>query len=125
MSKDQKRWGKITPMKEHPNLFYNLNEIVELREMTLDRNSPKFVKHLYDLYHSEQRMMTPSKLKDKTAVSMNPEDEGFEQGYGTYYNNMYAALNYALEPTEAKADAIRTALLGIMIYFPAGLGDWH
>ena len=44
-------WGRVTPIADgnHPNLYYNENELQELRNMILVQHSPK---HLYELYHN-------------------------------------------------------------------------
>jgi hypothetical protein len=102
-------WGRATPIADgrHPNLYYNQSEIDELRQMMLERHSPK---HLYDGYLAE--------IRGAVAVKTIPEN--------TMPNaaNMKAALSYAILPTPEKADAIRASLLSFMEAFPSGLPDW-
>src|SRR5262249_53186576 len=99
-----------TPIADgkHPNLYYNQSEIDELRQMILVKHSPK---HLYDRYKGE--------IKDAVAVPTNPDNGAFHS------INLKAALGYAMEPSAAKADAIRASILSFVRAFPNGLPDWY
>ena len=102
------QWGRVTPIADgnHPNLYYNQSEIDELRHMILVQHSPQ---NLVDLYNKSM----------KNAVAVSPQNN-----QSPHHNNMRAAISYMIEPTPAKADAIRTALLNFMSYFPKGLPNW-
>lgn len=102
-------WGRVTPIAEnnHPNLYYNQSEIDELRNMILVQHSPQ---NLYDLYMNSIRDV----IAIPTMVTTDPE-------FNPHYTNMKAALSYMIEPTSAKADAIRTSLLSYMDVFPGGI----
>ena len=76
--------------------------------MMLVQHSPQ---HLYDRYKAE--------IRDAVAVKTIPDNKG------PHPANMKAALSYAIEPTQAKADAIRGSLLSFMSAFPDGLPDWY
>jgi hypothetical protein len=104
------KWGRVTPIAEgnHPNLYYNQSEIEELRRMMLVQHSPQ---HLYDRYRAEMR--------DAVAVKTIPENKE------PSHTNMKAALSYAIEPTAAKAEAIRASLLSFVKAFPGGLPGWY
>ena len=100
------QWGKIVPIADnnHPNLYYNQREIDELRNMVLVQHSPAL---LWNLWNSH--------IKGAYAIGPSSNDT-------PDHNNMMAALSYMLEPTDAKANAIRSALLGFMNVFPNGGG---
>jgi hypothetical protein len=107
-------WGRVTPIADnaHPNLLYNQAEIAQYRTQLLTNHQPTW---LWDLY----RTQIQGTLAISCADADNPEQQ-----------NGRAALTYMLEPTQAKADAIRTALLGCMRRWPNGGGvggsgdDW-
>jgi len=103
-------WGQVTPTADgsHPNLYYNQSEIDELRQKILVQQSPR---HLYDRYNAE--------IRDAIAVKTIPDNSN------PHPTNMKAALNYAIQPTPEKADAIRASLLSFMRAFPSGLPDWY
>ena len=105
-------WGRATPIADgsHPNLFYNRDEIIELREMVLVRHTPQ---KLYDLYHSE--------IKGSMA---EPAPDGAPEtgkGHNIHFINCSAALSYMFEPNEKKAAAILAALRSFLRAFPDGL----
>jgi hypothetical protein len=104
------KWGQIAPIADgnHPNLYYDRAEIEELRQMMLVQHSPR---HLYDRYKAE--------IRDAVAVKTTPDNER------PHHTNMKAALSYAIEPTAAKADAIRVSLLSFISAFPDGLPGWY
>jgi hypothetical protein len=103
-------WGRVTPIADgnHPNLYYDRGEIEELRRMILVQHSPK---HLFDRYKAE--------IRDAVAVKTIPDDKN------PHHTNMKAALSYAIEPTDAKAAAIRASLLSYLDAFPGGLPGWY
>ena len=104
------KWGRVTPIAEgnHPNLYYDRGEIEELRRMMLVQHSPQ---HLYDRYKAE--------IRGTVAVKTIPDNKR------PHHTNMKAALSYAIEPTDAKATAIRAALLSYLDAFPGGLPGWY
>jgi hypothetical protein len=104
------KWGRVTPIADgnHPNLYYDRGEIEELRRMILVLQSPQ---HLFDRYKTE--------IRDTVAVKTIPDNKN------PHHTNMKAALNYAIEPTDAKAAAIRTSLLSFLGAFPNGLPGWY
>jgi hypothetical protein len=106
-------WGRVKPIADnnHPNLFYNQSEIDELRRMILVERSPQ---HLYDLYNSRFKNISAI-LATKDYPAAQVED---------YHYNMRAAVSYMVEPTSAKADAIRESLLSYVSGFPSGLPEW-
>src|SRR5215831_2652188 len=101
-------WGGVTPIADgnHPNLYYNETELRELRNMILVQHGPK---HLYELYNN---------IIKRYELAVTAEDPGASG------NNWAAALSYAIEPTEKKADRIQTALLSFMVKYPGGLPNW-
>jgi hypothetical protein len=100
-------WGRVVPIADnaHPNLYYNQGEINELRVMVLVNRTPW---HLYNLYLNS--------IRDIMAVVAHP---------GAHYTNSKAAVSYMMEPTSAKADAIKASLISYMFTFPEGLGSWY
>jgi len=101
-------WGRVVPIADdnHPNLYYNRREIDELRSMILVQKSPA---ELVNAYNQTRKF-----LADSPYENASPN-----------HNNMRAAMSYMIEPTQAKADAIRTALVKFMSYFPNGLPGWY
>src|SRR5262245_65316142 len=104
------KWGRVTPIADgnHPNLYYDRGEIEELRRMMLVQHGPK---HLVDRYRAE--------IRDAVAVRTIPDSKN------PHPTNMKAALSYAIEPTDAKAAAIRASLLSFVDAFPGGLPSWY
>jgi len=104
------QWGRVVPIADnaHPNLYYNQSEINELRNMILVQHSPA---HLYDLYMNRFRNKIAVQTDGKTG---NPHGR-----------NMEAAISYMIEPTAAKADAIKASLLSFVTNAPTGLGTWY
>jgi hypothetical protein len=102
------KWGRVVPIADnnHPNLYYNQSEIDELREMVLVQHRPALLWNLWEKSVSAARAVGPS-----AAGNLQGEE------------NIKAALSYMLEPTDAKADAIRSALLAFMNTFPKGGGS--
>src|SRR5262249_40778786 len=96
------QWGRVTPIADdkHPNLFWNQNEIDELRNMILVQHSPPELVSLYDTYM-------------KGSVARN---DGVKSGH-----NLNACVSYMIEPSQAKADAIRAALLSFVNENPEGV----
>jgi hypothetical protein len=103
------RWGYTTPIADnnHPNLFWNQNEIDQLRQMILVDRSPEF---LVDIYNK----------KMKNAIA-NPAIDRHSGAYPDFF----AAVGYMIEPTQGKADAIRATLLAAMNQNPSGIEDWY
>jgi hypothetical protein len=102
------QWGKVVPIADnnHPNLYYNQSEIDELRHMVLVQHRPAL---LWDLWNKSV----------SGALAVGPSAAGNLRGE----ENIKAALSFMLEPTDAKADAIRFALLDFMKTFPKGGGS--
>ena len=100
------QWGRVVPIADnnHPNLYYNQREIDELRKIVLVQHTPAL---LWDLWNNRVSGM----YAQGPSSSDNPGN-----------NNIGAALSYMLEPTDAKADAIRSALLDFVKRFPNGGG---
>src|SRR5215211_7292498 len=90
-------WGNVTPIADnaHPNLFYNQAEIDQLRTMVLVNHNPAFLWTLYQ-----------NKIAGTLAIPPNPSNPDDNEPWST---NDRAALTYMLEPTQAKANAIRSA----------------
>jgi len=107
---DKGKWGRVTPIADtnHPNLYFDRGEIQELRQMMRVQHSPQ---HLYNRYKTE--------IRDAVAVKTIPDNKS------PHHANMKAALGYAIEPTTAKADAIRASLLSFISAFPNGLPGWY
>jgi hypothetical protein len=111
-------WGNVTPIADnnHPNLLYNQTEIDQLRTMVLVNHTPAF---LWTLYQNE--------IAGTLAIGPDPNNGDTNEPFTT---NDRAALSYMLEPTQTKANAIRTALLAFMSVWPNGGGiggegdDW-
>lgn len=95
-------WGYVTPIADnnHPNLFWNQSEIHELRNMILVHQSPPV---LVDAYNT---------VRNSIASGSDCQRDWF------------ASLNYMIEPSQAKAEAIRSALLRYINDHPGGIGDW-
>jgi hypothetical protein len=109
------QWGQIRVIAQHPNLYYNQSEIDELRDMILRRKSPPTIVDIYNQH-----------IKDATAIKPpNPYPKSWpdslNQGRPVSQQNMKAALSYMIEPSQTKAQAIRTALQGFMQTFPNGM----
>jgi hypothetical protein len=104
------RWGRVTPIApdRHPNLYYDQSEIDELRSMILVRHSPEQLDTLYRRF-----------FRDVTAVPTIPVHDR------PHPRNMKAAISYMIEPSTAKADAIRESLLSFLRAFPDGLPTWY
>jgi hypothetical protein len=101
------RWGSVVPIADdaHPNLYYNQSEINELRVMVLVHRTPS---HLYHLYMNS--------IRDVMAVVAQA---------GAHDTNSKAAVSYMMEPTSAKADAIKASLMSYVLTYPEGLGSWY
>jgi hypothetical protein len=104
------KWGRVTPIADakHPNLYYDQSEIDELRRIVLVERGPR---HLRERYEAE--------IRNAVAVKTIPDNRSPDHA------NMKAALGYALEPTAAKAGAIRASLASFRAAFPRGLPDWY
>jgi hypothetical protein len=102
------QWGYTTPIadNDHPKLFWNQSEIEQLRQMILVDKNPQF---LVDIYNNSM----------KNAIAAPATDH---RGGRPYF---FAAVGYMIEPTQAKADAIRTTLLASMNQNPHGIEDWY
>jgi hypothetical protein len=102
-------WGRVMPIADggHPNLYYNQSEVLELRDMILTKKSPQ---SLVDLYNTKIKPV----MAARTCDTCRPDR-----------TNMMAALSYMIEPTAAKADAIRASLLSYVALFPKGAGTWY
>jgi len=102
------KWGRVVPIADnnHPNLYYNQSEIDELRHMVLVEHRPAL---LWDLWNKSV----------SGARALGPSAPGNLQGEA----NIRAAFSYMLEPTDAKANAIRATLLDFMNTFPNGGGS--
>jgi hypothetical protein len=102
-------WGRAVPTADnnHPNLFWNLSEIVQLRQM-VNNNNPAALRTLYDTY-----------MRGVVAVPLIMDGAGSDQ------TDWYAAISYMIEPTTAKASAIRTAMLNFIAANPGGPGNWY
>src|SRR5207248_1632817 len=100
------QWGRVVPIADnnHTNLYYNQTEIDELRKLVLVHHSPAL---LWDLWNNRVSGM----YAQGPSSSDNPAN-----------NNIGAAISYMLQPTNRKADAIRSALLDFMKRFPNGGG---
>jgi hypothetical protein len=111
-------WGNVTPIADnnHPNLLYTMAEITQYRTQLLTNHQPTW---LWDLYQNQ--------IQGQLAIVCDPNNPDMSQ---PWFDNDKAALTYMLEPTQAKANAIRTALLGCMAAWPSGGGvggqgdDW-
>ncbi len=102
------QFGRVTPIADnnHPNLYYNQSEVLEMRNMILVQKSPQA---LVDLYNN----------KIKNAIARPAVYDEFD------VNNMEAAMNYMIEPTGAKADALRVSLLSYKAMWSDGILDWY
>ncbi len=102
------QWGRVIPIAagNHPNLYYNQSEVNELRTMILVRRQPQ---RLVDLYNNVIRNAVAR------PVTYDESDP----------NNLKASMNYMVQPTSAKADAIKASLLSYRAAFPDGLWDWY
>jgi hypothetical protein len=107
------QWGRVVPIADnaHPNLYYNQREIDELRHMILVQRNPM---SLYNRYNSI--------VKNVMAL---PFPNAQTDGSYLQFINIKAALSYMIEPTSAKADAIRATLLSFVNVFPRGLASWY
>src|SRR5205085_9885231 len=89
-----------------PNLYDNQSEVDELRQMILVQRSPARLVNLYD-----------GKIRD--AVARPAAYDEYDS------NNMKATMNYMVEPTAAKADAIKASMMSYRAAYPDGLWDWY
>jgi len=104
------QWGRAVPIADnnHPNLFWNQAEIDQLRNMVLVQKSPQI---LVDIYNNKMKNV----LADTGPVY-----------WGSFgISGWQAAISYMIEPSQAKAAAIRTALLNYMNQSPDGIPDWY
>jgi hypothetical protein len=101
-------FGRVTPIADgnHPNLYYDQSEIDELRRMILEDRSPASLVTLYE-----------DVIRDAVA-----EPNSYDQ-YS--WINMKAAIAYMIEPSDAKASAIRASLFSYREAFSDGLWDWY
>jgi hypothetical protein len=100
------QWGRATPIADnnHPNLFWNQAEIDQLRNMVLVQRSPQL---LVDVYNNS--------MKNVFATASEPY---FTSGWN-------AAISYMIEPSQAKADAIKATLFDYMNAHQGGIPDWY
>ena len=101
------QWGRVVPIADnaHPNLFWNQSEINQLRQMVLVDHSPAY---LYNAYRDKMQGL----LADPS--------------YDTLHNRgFFVGITYMLEPTQAKANAIRSALLTYQSQNPSGIPHWY
>ena len=102
------QYGRVSPIADnnHPNLYYNQSEVDELRNMILVQRSPAV---LYNLYVNSFR---------NSIATPQPYPGDYND------NNFHAAVSYMIEPTSAKADAIKIALYSYKNAYPNALMEW-
>jgi hypothetical protein len=107
-------WGRVVPIPDngHPRLFWTQAEVDQLRTQLLTYHSPSW---LWDRYTQLYQ-----------GVLAIPPDCNHPNDYEPWRTNTRAAITYMLEPTQAKADAIRAALLAFpsLVNQPGFDGDW-
>jgi hypothetical protein len=118
-------FGRARPIPDdqHPRLIYNQDEVTALRSLVNGGTIP--------LLNSAWNV-----VRNKNAILMGANwpsayPESARHGRTFNYHNQEAALSYAIEPTTAKANAIRSALNDMKNRFPNGrrgdlnFGTWH
>ncbi len=89
----------------HPNLFFNQVEIDALRRAVLVDRSPQYAVNVYSSIRN-----TPPAHKPANMNSL-PWPENYTAGRYATLANMKALFSYMIEPTPAKASALKAALL--------------
>src|SRR6266700_2611028 len=111
-------WGQVTPIADnnHPNLLYNQTEINTYRTQLLTNHQPAALWTYYSSNNISNMTAIPT-----TGLSQSDLSEPWTTNY-------WAAFSYMMEPTLAKAQAIRTMLLSFRNVFPGGAAldgdDW-
>ncbi len=103
----------VIPANRHPNLYFNTAEIENMRKAVLINKTPSSAVGVY------------SKIKSIAPCSKPSNMDSLE--WPTSYNtarpctikNMQATMSYLIEPTDAKAQALRTALLSWTVKYGA------
>src|SRR5688572_2510515 len=90
---------------KHPNLFFNQLEIEALRRAVLVEQSPQYAVNVYNSIKTTSPAHKPSNLNSL------PWPENYTAGRYATLANMSASFSYMIEPTAAKASALRSALL--------------
>ena len=89
----------------HPNLYFNQQEIDALRTAVLTDRSPQYA---VDTFNSIKGTGPASKPPDLNSL---PWPENYNAGRYATLANMKACFSYMIEPTPSKAQALRSALL--------------
>ena len=115
------KWGTVVPIADdnHPNLYYNQSEIDELRKMILVDKSPR---RLVDHYNIWCRGLDAIEIVHPWPRT---HPEHMYEGRKVMKHNIYAAISYMIEPTQAKANKIKTCIYGFIKEVPYGTNGDH
>lgn len=115
------KWGKVVPIADenHPNLYYNQSEIDELRKMILVDKSPQ---RLVDHYNTWCKGVEAIEIVHPWPRT---HPEHMLEGRKVMKHNIYAAISYMIEPTQAKANKIKTCIYGFIKEVPHGTNGDH
>ncbi|SMF14063.1 hypothetical protein SAMN02745866_00902 [Alteromonadaceae bacterium Bs31] len=91
--------------ERHPNLFFNTEEILALRQAILQDRSPAYAVSTYESIRNVGPAHKPGNLNSL------PWPQNYNAGRLATHINMKANFSYMLEPSQAKAQALRSALL--------------
>src|SRR5687767_11851771 len=89
----------------HPNLFFNQQEIEALRKAVLVDQSPQYAVNVYNNIRNTSPAHKPSDLNSL------PWPENYNAGRYATHANMKACFSYMIEPTPSKASSLKSALL--------------
>jgi hypothetical protein len=110
------KWGHVTTIKVHPNIFYNMEEIKELRRLVFTEKVPELVRAWDFVKGYKAKVITV----DKSQVpSSHPEQYQFFEPY--HYQNMAASFSYMIEPSVDKARVLKDSIRSFMRVRPGGL----
>ncbi len=90
---------------QHPNLYFDQEEIDALREAVLVDATPAYAAEAYAAIRNTGPASFPTNLNSL------PWPQNYEAGRISTHSNMKACFSYMIEPTEAKATALASALL--------------
>ena len=89
----------------HPNLYFNQTEIAALRKAVLVDRSPQYAVDIFNAIKNTAPEGKPS------GINSLPWPDNYTAGRLATLTNMKACFSYMIEPTPAKASALKSALL--------------
>jgi hypothetical protein len=100
-------YGQVTAISpaSHPNLYFNNEEIVALREAVLVARAPQYAVDTFNNIRNASPANKPSNLNSL------PWPDNYTAGRLATLENTKACFSYLIEPTQEKALALKAALL--------------